>query len=65
MTTQAPPPPTPHRRPRLRDSAALDRLNLLLSAPVWPGASGMEDVEQIVRATGRQPVPDAPEWERH
>jgi hypothetical protein len=52
-------------RRTLSDADALDRLNLLLSAPEWPGASGMEDVAEIVRATGRQEVPDAPEWERH
>lgn len=50
---------------RLSDEEALDRLNLLLSAREWPGASGMEDVLEIVRQTGRQEIPDAPEWERH
>lgn len=50
---------------RLTDSEALDELNLLLSAPEWPGASGMEDVAEVVAATGRQQVPDAPEWPRH
>lgn len=49
----------------LRDSAVLDQLNLLLSAEEWPGASGMEDVAEIVRATGRTQIPDAPEWGRH
>jgi hypothetical protein len=47
------------------DRKALDRLNLLLSAPEWPGASGMEDVCEIVRATGRIEVPNAPEWPSH
>lgn len=47
------------------DREALDTLNLLLSAEEWPGASGMEDVCEIVRATGRVEVADAPEWERH
>ena len=49
----------------LTDAEALDRLNLLLSAEEWPGASGMEDVCEIVRATGRREIPNAPEWERH
>lgn len=49
----------------LSDAEALDELNLLLSAPEWPGASGMEDVAEIVAATGREQVPDAPEWRRH
>lgn len=47
------------------DAEALDELNLLLSAPEWPGASGMEDVLGIVRRTGRTEVPNAPVWERH
>jgi hypothetical protein len=46
------------------DQDALDRINLLLSAPEWPGASGMEDVCDIVRATGRVEVEDAPDWPR-
>lgn len=50
---------------RLSDAEALDKLNLLLSASEWPGASGMEDVCEIVRATGRSEIPDAPEWARH
>jgi hypothetical protein len=49
----------------MTDAEALDALNLLLSAPEWPGASGMEDVCEIVRATGRKEIPDAPEWARH
>ncbi|MFL5313049.1 MAG: hypothetical protein ACJ79H_21665, partial [Myxococcales bacterium] len=56
----------PTRDPSLlSDEAALDELNLLLSAPSWPGASGMEDVCAVVRRTGRVEVPDAPEWARH
>lgn len=47
-----------------RDAEVLDALNLLLSAPEWPGASGMEDVCELVR-TVRTEVPDAPEWESH
>jgi hypothetical protein len=47
------------------DTEALDAINLLLSAPEWPGASGMEDVCEIVRATGRVEIPNAPEWPRH
>lgn len=50
---------------RLTDKEALDRLNELLSSPEWPGASGMEDVCEIVRATGRDEIPDAPLWRRH
>lgn len=47
------------------DADALDELNLLLSAPEWPGASGMEDVAVIVRKTGRVEIENAPEWARH
>lgn len=47
------------------DEEALDELNLMLSAPEWPGASGMEDVCEVVRSTGRTEVPNAPEWHRH
>lgn len=47
------------------DKAALDELNLLLSAEEWPGASGMEDVLEIVRRTGRVEIEGAPEWPRH
>lgn len=49
----------------LIDRLALDLLNLLLSAAEWPGASGMEDVCEIVRATGRTEVAGAPEWRSH
>jgi len=52
-------------RRAVKDAAALDELNLLLSAPEWPGASGMEDVLDIVRSTGRTEVPGAPSWSRH
>lgn len=56
----------PERPPiTLTDAEALDKLNLLVSAAEWPGASGMEDVCQIVRNTGRQEIPNAPEWYRH
>ena len=47
-----------------KDRGTLDAINLLLSAPVWPGASGMEDIYDLVR-TVREPVPNAPEWEAH
>jgi hypothetical protein len=57
--------PRPKGAPRYTDAEALDELNLLLSAPEWPGASGMEDVCEIVRGTGRLEVKDAPTWERH
>jgi hypothetical protein len=50
---------------QITDAEALDDLNLLLSAPEWPGASGMEDVCEIVRATGRDPIPNAPRWASH
>lgn len=55
----------PTRRTALTDAQALDRLNLLLSAAEWPGASGMEDVAEIVRWTGRKEIANAPAWERH
>jgi hypothetical protein len=48
-----------------RDAAALDRLAWLLSAPEWPGASGMEDVAEIVAATGRDLDQEGASWSRH
>ena len=51
--------------PARSDKEALDELNLMLSAPEWPGASGMEDVCMIVRSTGRTEIPNAPEWPSH
>jgi hypothetical protein len=47
------------------DADALDRLNVLLSARTWPGASGLEDVCDIVRGTGREEIPNAPAWASH
>lgn len=47
-----------------RDADAIDEINLLLSAKEWPGASGMEDVCNIVRRV-RAEIADAPDWERH
>ena len=55
----------PESTPLYSDAQALDELNLLLSSPDWPGASGMEDVCDIVRFTGREEVPDAPMWYPH
>lgn len=50
----------------ISDQRALDNLALMLSAEEWPGASGMEDVAEIVAKTGRDiEQPNAPEWERH
>lgn len=49
----------------LTDKQVVDKLNELLSAATWPGASGLEDVCAIVRRTGRKEVPDAPEWHSH
>lgn len=57
--------PMPEADQEAIDAATLDALNLLLSAPEWPGASGLEDIAELVRATGRRPIPNAPEWERH
>lgn len=45
---------------------ALSSIRRLLSAPEWPGASGLEDISEIVeRATG--PIPNDPTvtWGRH
>lgn len=50
---------------QIADQEALDRINLLLSAADWPGPSGLEDIQDIVRLTGREPVPNAPAWWRH
>ncbi len=50
----------------LDDKAALDRLAYLLAAPEWPGASGMEDVAEIVQATGRDLTTDEThDWPSH
>jgi Synaptobrevin/VAMP-like protein len=53
-----------NRRDR-SDSDALDQLAWLLSAPEWPGASGMEDVAEIVGATGRDLNQSGATWQRH
>src|SRR5262245_31052629 len=50
-------------RPALTDANALDRLNLMFSAPDW-SVSMLEDGCEIVRATGRTEVAGA-EWDRH
>lgn len=49
----------------MTDTEALDRLAWLLSAPEWPGASGMEDVAEIVAATGRDIDQEGATWARH
>jgi len=49
----------------ISDDQALNEINLLLSAAEWPGASGMEDVNEIVLRTGREEVANAPEWRSH
>jgi hypothetical protein len=49
----------------LTDKEALDKLAWLLSAPEWPGASGLEDVAEIVVATGRDIEQEGAEWPRH
>lgn len=47
------------------DKVILDRLAYLLSAPEWPGASGMEDVAELVaRVRDINTNPDAV-WHRH
>lgn len=48
------------------DAEILDRIAYLLSAPEWPGASGMEDIAELVMLTGRD-ISDNPdvEWARH
>jgi hypothetical protein len=49
-----------------RDKLALDKLARLLRAPEWPGASGLEDVVEIVAATGRDLTKDpSVDWPRH
>ena len=47
------------------DADVLDRLAYLLSAEEWPGASGMEDVAELVAATGRDINQAGAEWPRH
>lgn len=49
----------------LKDADVLDRLAYLLSAEEWPGASGMEDVAELVAATGRDINQPGAEWPRH
>ncbi len=48
------------------DTEILDRIAYLLSAPEWPGASGMEDIAELVALTGRDISnnPDV-EWASH
>lgn len=48
------------------DAEILDRIAYLLSAPEWPGASGMEDIAELVVLTGRD-ISDNPEveWRSH
>ena len=47
------------------DAEILDRLAYLLSAEEWPGASGMEDVAELVALTGRDLNQPGAEWPRH
>lgn len=51
---------------RASDEAVLDRIAQLLRAPEWPGASGMEDIAELVALTGRD-LSDDPDmvWHRH
>jgi hypothetical protein len=49
----------------LTDKEALDQINYLLSADEWPGASGMEDIAEIVARTGREYVENTEGWESH
>lgn len=51
---------------RCTDKQALDRMAYLFSAMEWPGASGLEDLAEIVARTGRE-IKDDPnaEWGRH
>lgn len=48
------------------DAEILDRIAYLLSAPEWPGASGLEDIAELVALTGRD-ISDNPnvEWVSH
>ena len=48
------------------DKAILDRMARLFSAPEWPGASGLEDLAELVARTGRviEDDPDV-EWGQH
>ena len=47
------------------DAAALDRLARLLSASEWPGASGLEDIADIVRTVRDITEDPSVEWGRH
>ena len=49
----------------VRDSLILDRIAELLRAEEWPGASGMEDIAELVREVrDLTPDPDV-HWSRH
>ena len=48
------------------DKDILDEIAYLLSAAEWPGASGMEDIAELVAMTGRDITTDVgAEWHRH
>jgi hypothetical protein len=49
----------------MSDKQVLDALAWLLSAPEWPGASGMEDVAELVGLTGRDLEQKGATWDRH
>ena len=46
------------------DGRALDEINEILSAPEW-SVGMLEDICEIVRATGREEVADPPEYLAH
>ena len=47
----------------VNDVNALDRINEILSQPEW-SVGMLEDIAEIVHATGREDVPD-PDYQRH
>lgn len=56
--------PIPPQPPTHSDAEVLDKINELLSAPRWPGSSGLEDICALVRRV-RLEIRNAPEWESH
>jgi CO dehydrogenase/acetyl-CoA synthase epsilon subunit len=47
------------------DAEILDRIAVLLSAEEWPGASGLEDIHELVLLTGRHTDHLDVEWASH
>lgn len=55
------------RAARATDGEVLDEMAAMLAVEEWPGASGMEDIAELVALTGRDTTTPRPgvEWRRH